>query len=226
MWQSPARIQIDTNPASDLKRSQPGDSWQTELLRDKTPESVLVHDDEGTSIVCGISGYVGRPDRTVLQRMARTLNHRGPDDAGILIDQSVGLAHRRLSIVGLDDGAQPLVDSSSELCLVFNGEIYSHPQLRAELERRGHRYQTSTDSESILHAYREWGVDCLSRFEGMFSFVLYDRVKNQLFGARDRLGQKPFYYTDQAFDDVAFAFASEVKALLQLPGTGRVAKIA
>jgi asparagine synthase (glutamine-hydrolysing) len=167
--------------------------------------------------VCGISGYIGQPDPAILREMARSLSHRGPDDAGILIDREVGLAHSRLSIVGIEDGAQPLVDCPSESALVFNGEIYSHPELRRQLERRGYQYRTHTDSETILHAWQHWGIDCLTRFEGMFSFVLYDRQKRLLFGARDRLGQKPFYYTNQPFGDVAFAFGSEIKALRCLP---------
>lgn len=167
--------------------------------------------------MCGICGFVGNPDPPVLKRMRDALWRRGPDDAGSYLSERVGLAHRRLSILDLDGGRQPMSGPEGDVVLVFNGEIYNHPVLRREIEARGGRYRTRSDTETILHAYEAFGTDCVSRFDGMFAFVLYDRRKKLLFGARDRFGEKPLYYTARPFGGVEFAFASELKSLRQHP---------
>lgn len=167
--------------------------------------------------MCGICGFVGTPDAAVLDRMATTLRHRGPDDDGLFFEGSVALAHRRLSIVDLTGGRQPIANADGSVVLVFNGEIYNHPALRTHFESQGRRYATRTDSESILHAYDVYGRNCLEHLDGMFAFVLYDRRRQRLFGARDRMGKKPLYYTARPFGSVRFAFASELKALRAHP---------
>ena len=169
--------------------------------------------------MCGIVGFVGHGDQDTLIRMRDALRHRGPDAAGEYSDPThqVFLGHRRLSIVDLSRGHQPMVSRDGEDVLVFNGEIYNHPELKSELQKSGHQYCTDCDSETILHAYREWGVDCVAQLDGMFAFVIYDRRRQRLFGARDRFGKKPFYYIASdphaSESDVQFAFASELKGL-------------
>ena len=151
-------------------------------------------------------------DPARLERMNRVLSHRGPDDEGVWTDPEagVGLAHRRLSILDLSArGHQPMHDGSA--VLVYNGEIYNYRELRTELEARGHVFGTDTDSEVLLKAYREWGTDCVTRFNGMWGFALWDRERRRLFCSRDRFGVKPFYYAER---DGEFRFASEPKALL------------
>lgn len=167
--------------------------------------------------MCGICGFVGQPDPNALQRMADVLTHRGPDDTGVFTEGTVSLAHRRLSIVDLACGHQPMASPDGNIVLVYNGEIYNHPRLKQQLEAQGHRYTTRCDTESLIHAYQEFGTECLTHLNGMFSFVLYDRRRNVLFGARDRMGQKPLYYTREPFGSVRFAFASELKSLRQHP---------
>jgi asparagine synthase (glutamine-hydrolysing) len=151
--------------------------------------------------------------------MLRTLGHRGPDGSGTWGDNSkhnVTLGHRRLSIIDLSDAAaQPMEDSSGRFVLVHNGEIYNYLEIRGELERRGANFRSHSDTEVILEAYKQWGTECLSRFNGMFAFALYDSVRGVLFCARDRYGEKPFLF---GFGSDFFAFASEYKALLQHPG--------
>ncbi len=173
--------------------------------------------------MCGIAGQVvlsGNPvDRELLERMSALLVHRGPDGDGIYIDGNVGLAHRRLAIIDLSDaGRQPMPNEDHTLWLVFNGEIYNYRELMDELASRGHRFRSKTDSEVVLHAYEEWGTDCLTRFNGMWAFALWDSRRRGLFCARDRLGIKPFYY---AVADGSFLFASEIKALRAHPAVGR-----
>jgi len=168
--------------------------------------------------MCGISGIVnlnGEPvDREALQRMADTICHRGPDDYGFYFGQGIGLAHRRLSIIDLATGGQPLSNEDKTLWIVFNGEIYNHLDLRSKLIERGHRYQTRSDTETIIHAYEEWGEDCLRHFRGMFAFALWDARSATIFLARDRFGVKPLYYVAAGS---RFLFASEIKSLLATP---------
>ncbi|MFQ5874478.1 MAG: asparagine synthase (glutamine-hydrolyzing), partial [Dehalococcoidia bacterium] len=174
----------------------------------------------------GIAGMVrmggGDPlDPEILLRMRETLRHRGPDDAGIWFsrDGRVGLAHRRLSILDLSEaGKQPMDDGAGQTWVTYNGEIYNFIELRAELERRGLRFSSETDTEVLLAAYREWKESCLDRLNGMFAFALFDERSKQLFLARDRAGKKPFYY---AFAGDRFIFASELNTLLRDPAVSR-----
>jgi len=170
--------------------------------------------------MCGICG-VFFTDRqravnpTTLAAMNRQIQHRGPDDDGFLIQDNVGLAMRRLSIIDVKSGHQPLSNETSDIWIVFNGEIYNHRQLRTELEGKGHRYKTNSDTETIVHLYEEYGRDCIERLRGMFAFAIWDRRKRSLFCARDRVGIKPFYYY---WDNSSFVFASEIKAILAYCG--------
>ncbi|MGA2160852.1 MAG: asparagine synthase (glutamine-hydrolyzing) [Methanoregula sp.] len=172
--------------------------------------------------MCGIAGQYcfegGRPDRRLLAAMSERLAHRGPDGEGSHISGSTGLVHRRLAIIDLSpDGLQPMTNEDSSLWLVFNGEIYNFVELREELAKKGHTFYSKSDTEVILHAYEEWGHDCLARFNGMWAFALWDERKQELFCARDRFGIKPFYYTTVGG---SFLFASEIKALLVNPDAG------
>jgi asparagine synthase (glutamine-hydrolysing) len=173
--------------------------------------------------MCGIAGEIrfdGRPVETEpLVAMRDAMHHRGPDDGGLFTDAGVGLAHRRLSIIDLSPaGHQPMSNEDRRLWVVFNGEIYNFESLRDDLLSKGHVFRSNSDTEVILHAYEEWGTDCLERFRGMWAFALWDRVEGELFCARDRIGIKPFYYYQ---DDSHFLFASEIKALLTRPEVPR-----
>jgi asparagine synthase (glutamine-hydrolysing) len=166
--------------------------------------------------MCGIGGIVYRDrDRSVnqddLQRMCGTMIHRGPDDEGFYVNQHVGLAMRRLNIIDLVTGHQPISNEDGRIWIVFNGEIYNFPELRVELEKQGHRFSTNSDTEAIVHLYEEYGRDCVKKLNGMFAFAIWDRRKQSLFLARDRLGVKPLYYF---LDDHCLVFGSELKAIL------------
>ena len=163
--------------------------------------------------MCGICGYLGPGNENVLQAMSATLAHRGPDDSGIHVGDGFGLAHRRLSIIDLAGGHQPMISPEGDV-LVFNGEIYNFQEIRGDLEKLGHRFATHSDTEVLLRAYRQWGADCLQRLRGMFAFALWDNVRRELFIARDRVGIKPLYYAEHR--GIVY-FASEVKALLEIP---------
>lgn len=165
--------------------------------------------------MCGIAvaiGLKGQPiERVAIERMAKSLLHRGPDDSGIYVDGAVGMGFRRLSILDLSEaGHQPMVSEDERYVLVFNGEIFNYVELRSELRQLGYQFRSSGDSEVLLAAYRQWGRECLSRLNGMWAFVIYDRQHRRLFGSRDRFGVKPLYYSRTA--DV-MQFASEIKAL-------------
>ncbi len=151
--------------------------------------------------------------------MADAIRHRGPDDFGFYHDPWAHLGHRRLAIVDVQGGHQPMSDKSGALWIAFNGEIYNHATLRRALEEAGHRFRTRSDTETILHAYQEHGADCLRLLRGMFAFAIWDAREQRLFCARDRLGIKPFYYY---WDGRLFAFASEIKALLEHPAISPV----
>ncbi|WAC05107.1 MAG: asparagine synthase (glutamine-hydrolyzing) [Methanoregula sp.] len=173
--------------------------------------------------MCGIAGQYcynrAPPDPRLLAAMSERIAHRGPDGEGTWIKGSVGLAHRRLAIIDLsEDARQPMANEDGSLRLVFNGEIYNFVELREELVRCGHVFRSKGDSEVIVHAYEEWGVECLARFNGMWAFALWDERKQELFCSRDRFGIKPFYYTEAGG---SFLFASEIKALLAHPGVGK-----
>jgi len=170
--------------------------------------------------MCGICG-IFFSDRNwhvksdVLAGMNQSIVHRGPDDCGLFVEENVGLAMRRLSIIDVKSGHQPLANESNDVWIVFNGEIYNHADLRPGLEAQGHRYRTCSDTETIVHLYEEYGQDCVKHLRGMFAFVIWDRRKRLLFAARDRLGIKPLYYR---WDGRAFLFGSEIKTILAYPG--------
>ncbi len=175
--------------------------------------------------MCGIVGSVSQSpiaDHDLLIRMRDAMRHRGPDDAGVWWspDGCVGLAQRRLAIIDLSPGGhQPMLDASGELCISFNGEIYNFQDLRRELEARGHRFRTASDTEVILEAYREWGDDFIQRLNGMFAFALYDLKRRRVLMARDRAGEKPLFY---CHTEGRLIFASELKALMADPTFLRV----
>jgi len=174
--------------------------------------------------MCGICGLVlppasGLPDEANLKAMAQTLIHRGPDDEGYFLKPGVGLAARRLSIIDVAGGHQPLSNETATVWVAQNGEIYNFLDIRADLEKRGHTFRTRSDTEVIAHSYEEWGLDCLSRFRGMFAFALWDEPKKRLILARDRLGVKPLYYT--LLPDGSLIFGSEIKAILIYPQVPR-----
>jgi asparagine synthase (glutamine-hydrolysing) len=172
--------------------------------------------------MCGISGVVNCGDRETLARMTQVQAHRGPDDSGLwerrLQDGSyVGLGSRRLAILDLSPlGHMPMCNEDRTVWMTYNGEIYNFTELRRELENKGHRFASHTDTEVIIHLYEEEGPDCVKRLNGMFAFAICDLRAStpELFVARDHFGVKPFYYFH---DGVRFAFASEIKALLQVP---------
>ncbi len=165
--------------------------------------------------ICGIYRIDGGPvDKNTIVAMNDTLGHRGPDAEGYHVEKSAGMGHRRLSIIDLDTGNQPIYNEENTICVVFNGEIYNFQELREELVRSGHVFGTNTDTEAIVHAYEQWGTNCLEKFRGMFAFAIWDSGKNRFFLARDRLGIKPLYYAEH---DGFFSFASEIKALLKIP---------
>lgn len=165
--------------------------------------------------MCGIAGMVGREGETItaeqVRRMTDTIVHRGPDDEGIRVRGNVGLGMRRLSIIDLAGGHQPIYNEDRSICVVFNGEIYNFPELREELESRGHQFYTHSDTEVIVHLYEEMGADCVTKLRGMFAIALYDESRKSLLLARDRLGKKPLFY---AICDGRLYFGSEIKAIL------------
>jgi asparagine synthase (glutamine-hydrolysing) len=167
--------------------------------------------------MCGIAGIVASDrlnpeERARLVAMRDVLTHRGPDEAGLYSDEYAGLAHRRLSIVDLAQGQQPLANEDGTIRVVFNGEIYNHTDIRPGLEAAGHRYRTRCDTETIVHAYEQWGDACVERFRGMFAFAIWDARRRRLLLARDRMGIKPLYWT---IVDGRLLFGSEIKAILQ-----------
>lgn len=171
--------------------------------------------------MCGIAGFVGPGDLGVLQAMSDSLIHRGPDGAGYYVDHAIGLhlAHRRLAILDIAGGKQPMWNEDGQVGIVFNGEIYNHEELRRELIAAGHVFRSHhSDTEVLVHGYEQWGVNLPIRLNGMFAFALYDKRLQRLFCARDRFGKKPFYY---AADPDFLAFSSELKALLNHPKVSR-----
>jgi asparagine synthase (glutamine-hydrolysing) len=169
--------------------------------------------------MCGIAGLINAPgsreEQTAwMEAMLAPLAHRGPDDQGLWLGDGAVLGHRRLSIIDLEGGHQPLLDAQNQAVVVFNGEIYNFPELRRSLEGKGFHFRTQSDTEVLLNAYLDRGARCLDDLEGMFAFAIWHRPSRTLFAARDRMGKKPFYYTLQ---DGVFAFASELSALERLP---------
>ena len=174
--------------------------------------------------MCGLTGIfdlkaAAPVDPELLARMTATLTHRGPDGEGYFRELGCGLGHRRLSIIDLEGGTQPLFNEDESVVVVYNGEIYNFRELRSELQASGHHFKTACDTEVIVHAWEEWGEDCVKKFRGMFAFALLDRTSKTIFLARDRLGIKPLYYT--VLGDRRLIFASELKALLVHPEVPR-----
>lgn len=170
--------------------------------------------------VCGISGIFEYDesrvmDRAVVHGMNEALRHRGPDDEGIYVDRGIGLGHRRLSIIDVAGGHQPISNEDQSVWVLLNGEIYNYPELSRDLEARGHRFSTRSDTEAIVHLYEEYGDECFSRLRGMFAIAIWDSRRHRLVLARDRIGKKPLYYFA---DGQRIVFASELKALLAVPG--------
>jgi asparagine synthase (glutamine-hydrolysing) len=166
--------------------------------------------------MCGIAGMVStaageRIEAATIHRMCQAIVHRGPDDEGIHVKDGVGFGMRRLSIIDLAGGHQPVFNEDRSVWVVFNGEIYNFLQLRSELQGRGHKFATHTDTEVIVHLYEEMGSDCVHQLRGMFAFALYDERRRKVLIGRDRLGEKPMHYS---FDGKRLLFGSEIKALL------------
>ncbi len=166
--------------------------------------------------MCGFVGFTNyiKDDGVILEKMMNRIVHRGPDSAGKYIDEDIALGFRRLSIIDLAEGDQPMFNEDKSLVLVFNGEIYNFKELRAELQAAGHTFANNSDSEVLLHGYEEWGEDLVARLRGMFAFVIFNRLDKTLFAARDMFGIKPFYYT---FMNDSFIFGSEIKSFLEHP---------
>ncbi len=170
--------------------------------------------------MCGIVGRLNfeprnRVSEEEIVEMGKTLTHRGPDGSGVWVDGNIGLAHRRLAVIDLrPEAAQPMCNENGQVWITFNGEIYNFRELRQELEARGHTFRTKSDTESVIHAYEEFGADCVSHLRGMFAFAIWDCRRQVLFLARDRVGKKPLYYF---LDKDKIIFASEIKAILKDP---------
>ena len=167
--------------------------------------------------MCGICGIINKTDALVheesIRKMMARMKHRGPDDEGVFISQNIGLGFVRLSIIDLSSaGHQPMKDHDGRYTIIYNGEVYNYIELRAELEESGISFVTKTDTEVVLKSYMHWGADCLSKFNGMFAFVIYDREEEEVFAARDRFGIKPFYY---CVTDDKLVFASEIPSILE-----------
>ncbi|HKN82200.1 MAG TPA: asparagine synthase (glutamine-hydrolyzing), partial [Pyrinomonadaceae bacterium] len=178
--------------------------------------------------MCGIAGFIDFWDRNgndsferarLLKRMCDCIRHRGPDDEGFLLKHGVALGMRRLSIIDLAGGHQPISGEDGSVTIVFNGEIYSFQELRVELEKRGHIFKTNSDTEAIVHAYEEYGPACADHLRGMFAFAIWDDQKRELYIARDRVGKKPLYYT--VTPGQTLVFGSEIKSILEHPDVKR-----
>ncbi|MEM4389315.1 MAG: asparagine synthase (glutamine-hydrolyzing) [Candidatus Micrarchaeia archaeon] len=162
--------------------------------------------------MCGIAGYCGEGDRQLVRKMLKTISYRGPDDEGVYVDDRAGLGNRRLSIIDLKTGRQPISNEDGSVWIVYNGELYNHLLLRAELEARRHRFVTRSDTEVFVHAYEEWGPAFVERLRGMYAFALWDSRKKQLLLARDEAGVKPLYYS---LRNGTLYFGSEIKCMLE-----------
>jgi len=178
--------------------------------------------------MCGICGFIGNEDKSLVKKMLGVLSQRGPDDEGIYFargrrrganGKALGLGHKRLSIIDLSPAAhQPMSNEDGSIWITYNGEIYNFRELGERLKVKGHRFKSKSDTEVIIHAYEEWGEDCVTRLRGMFAFAIWDEGKKSLFLVRDRVGIKPLYYSQ--FQD-KFFFASEIKSILQCEGFER-----
>lgn len=177
-------------------------------------ECSIFMDSTGGTLMCGFVGFTGElvGGEQILKNMMDTIIHRGPDSAGTHMDSDISLGFRRLSIIDLDSGSQPMYNETNDVVIVFNGEIYNYQELREELIKKGHVFRNNSDTETLVHGYEEFGEDMLNRLRGMFSFVIWDSKKKKLFGARDFFGIKPFYY---AVVNGQLVFASEIKSILE-----------
>ena len=166
--------------------------------------------------MCGICGFTGKlpNSKEVLTRMMDRIIHRGPDSAGQFINDRVAWGFRRLSIIDLDHGSQPMFNEDGSIVIVFNGEIYNFQTLREELEAKGHVFANRSDTEVLVHGYEEWGTDLPNHCRGMFAFMIYDLKNDVAFGARDYFGIKPFYYS---VINENLVFGSEIKSILEYP---------
>ena len=174
--------------------------------------------------MCGIAGYFQiesqrEPDRDLIGRMVNQIRHRGPDEFGAYLDNRCVLGQARLSIIDLAGGSQPMCNEDGSIWITFNGEIFNYIELRPELEKLGHVFKTRSDTEVIIHAWEQWGKNCMSRFNGQFAFAIYDKKRQSLFLTRDRLGIRPVFYT---VHDGRVYFASEIKSIFCDPTVPRV----
>ena len=173
--------------------------------------------------MCGITGLFDTRSPTPVDDAVRRMNqsqlHRGPDEGSLHIEPGLGFGHRRLSIIDVSTGQQPLFNQDRSICIVFNGEIYNFQQVRSELQALGYAFQTHSDTEVIVQAWAAWGEDCVRKLRGMFAFAIWDTRQEKLFIARDRLGIKPLYFA--TLDDGQFLFGSELKVLATHPGLQR-----
>src|SRR5947209_5879584 len=163
--------------------------------------------------MCGILGLVGKIEKPAFQKCLDTISHRGPDGWGIWSDDSIMLGHRRLSIIDLSENGKQPMEIAERFVIIFNGEIYNYVELKTELEKKGIHFHSTSDTEVLLHSYALWGTECVKKFNGMWSFAIWDRKEKTLFLSRDRMGKKPMFY---AYTKYGFAFASEMKALYPL----------
>ena len=163
--------------------------------------------------ICGFTGQILNKEETV-ENMAKLITHRGPDSSGFFVDEDIAMGFRRLSIIDVDGGKQPIYNENKKLVLTFNGEIYNYKELKEELVSKNHKFYTNTDSEVLVHGFEEWGKDLLSKLRGMFAFAIWDRNNKSLFMARDPFGIKPLHWTKVGND---FVYASEIKSILAFP---------
>ena len=171
--------------------------------------------------MCGIAGYLDKnnnPDASLVNRMLTRIQHRGPDECGIYINNNVGFGSVRLSIIDIYGGQQPLPNEDLSLWIIFNGEIFNYIELRKELEEKGHKFRTQSDTEVIVHLYDEYGENCLQKLNGQFAFSIWDKNKQEMFLARDRVGIRPLFYY---FTPGLFVFGSEIKAIFEHPKVNR-----
>ena len=167
--------------------------------------------------MCGFVGFSGKLEhkKEILNKMMARIVHRGPDSEGEFIGDDIALGFRRLSIIDLEGGSQPIYNEDGSVVIVYNGEVYNFKELRAELEADGHVFTTDTDTEALVHGYEKWGSELAKHLRGMYAFVIYDKNLNIIYGARDIFGIKPFYY--YRTDDGDYIFGSEIKAFLEHP---------
>jgi len=171
--------------------------------------------------MCGIVGFINKSEnkKEIVESMSNRIIHRGPDECGFYIDEDIALAHRRLSIIDLNSGTQPIYNEKEDKVIIFNGEIYNYIELKKELKKKKHKFKTKSDTEVLIHGYEEWGTDLPKKLRGMFAFAIYDKQDKSLFLARDNFGIKPLYYG--TFNDT-FMFASEIKCFLEHPDFERI----